>query len=194
MDVYVYKLGNVNYINLTNECTNDCDFCIRKTSEGVGGHKLWLEHEPSARDVIDVLAHDKTDIVFCGFGEPAIKLDELKEIASYVKGYGGHVRLNTNGHASAYHGRDAAKELAGLVDEVSISLNETDAQEYAAITKSRYGGEGFHYMLDFAKKCIECGIGVTLSVVDVLSPEKIEASRKIAESIGADFRIRHYVE
>lgn len=194
MDTYVYKLGELNYINLTNECTNDCIFCVRRHHDGVGGYDLRLKKEPTAQDVIRLLEQDQTDVVFCGLGEPTVKLEELKEIARFVKSYGGHVRINTNGHASLFHGRDVAPELAGLVDKVSISLNEADAAAYAKVTNSRYGRAGFDAMLSFARSCIENGIQVTLSVVDVIGEEDIEAARQIAEDVGAAFRVRSYVD
>ncbi|MEA4853331.1 MAG: TatD family nuclease-associated radical SAM protein [Christensenella sp.] len=192
-NTYTYKIGDVTYINLTNQCTNDCDFCVRRTEKGVAGYDLWMEKEPTAAEVIAELAKDKTDVVFCGYGEPTIKIDELKQIAAYVKNYGGHTRINTNGHASVYHGRDIAKELVGLIDEVSISLNEADAAKYQAVAHSRYGEDGFRYMLDFARDCVKYGIKATLSVVDVISPEDIETCRKIAQDVGATFRVRHFI-
>lgn len=195
MDTYIYRLGGDTYINLTNECTNDCTFCLRQGREGVGGKRLWLEKEPTAAEVIGLLKVEQPgSVVFCGFGEPTVKIDELKEIAAYVKGYGGHVRVDTNGHANIFHGRNVVPELAGLVDEVSISLNETDAAEYAAITKSRYGEQGYHEMLSFARKCVRQGIAVTLSVVDVVSEETIAQAEKIAGEMGAKLRVRGYLK
>ncbi|MDL2236821.1 radical SAM protein [Christensenellaceae bacterium OttesenSCG-928-K19] len=220
---FVYKLGNVNYINLTNKCTCACTFCIRDNGGGVGGYDLWLETEPSAQQVIHLLESDKTDIVFCGYGEPTMRLDALLEIARYVKGYGGHVRLDTNGHGSVYNGRDIAPVLAGKaenapeqergtevlctgkqgtrqssgimpIDEVSISLNAPTAEEYAKITNCRYGEQGFYDMLGFAAACVKNGIDTALSVVDVIGDKEIEACRKIAEDIGARLKVRHYVE
>lgn len=52
MDNYVYKIGNKLYVNLTNRCSNNCDFCIRDGREGMNGTALWIEKEPSANDVI----------------------------------------------------------------------------------------------------------------------------------------------
>ncbi len=194
MDVYTYKLGNDTYINLTNKCTNDCTFCIRNSNEGVGGYHLWLEKEPTAQQVISELAKDKSDVVFCGYGEPTIKLDELVAIARYVKGYGGYVRLNTNGHANEYHGRNVVPELKDVVDEVSISLNEADATKYNMVTNCEYGEAGYEHMLDFARLCVQSGIKVVFSVVDVISQEDIETCQKLSEKMGATFRLRHYVE
>ena len=192
MDTYVYEYKGRDYINLTNRCTNDCTFCIRNHQDGVGGHRLWLEREPTADDVIAILKKDQKDVVFCGFGEPTIKIEELKEIARYVKGYGGHVRLNTNGHGSAFHERDIAGELVGLVDDVSISLNNSNAKEYNEVSKSTYGEQGFAHLLAFARDCVRHGIKVTFSVMDLIGEENIAQSKKLAEEIGADFRVRQY--
>ena len=35
--VFTYKVGRGVYINLTNRCTNRCDFCIRQNGDGVYG-------------------------------------------------------------------------------------------------------------------------------------------------------------
>ncbi len=194
MDTYTYRIGEDIYINLTNRCTNDCTFCVRRKGDGVSGYHLWMEQEPTAQQVIELLGAEQRNVVFCGFGEPTIKLDELKEIAQFVKSYGGKVRLNTNGHANAIHGRNVAQELRGLVDVVSISLNEATAQKYERVVHSEYGEQGYDHMLEFARACVKEGIRVVLSVVDVISAEDIEACRKIAQKIGAEFRVRHYIQ
>ena len=107
MDTYVYQVGGKNYINLTNRCNNACDFCIRQNKVGIPGFSLWLEKEPEAGEVIAQLdAAGRGDVVFCGYGEPTLRLDVLKEVAAYVKSYGGKVRVNTNGLANREYGRD----------------------------------------------------------------------------------------
>ncbi len=193
MNIYTYKIDDKTYINLTNECTNDCEFCVRRTGDGVGGYDLWLKEEPTARDIILQLQDKPKDVVFCGFGEPTLRLEVLIEVAEYVKSYGGHVRVNTNGHANEYYGKDVTPSLAKVVDQISISLNEADAKKYDSVVKSIYGEKGFTHMLEFAKKCVECGIRVTLSVVDVISEEDINTCREIAENMGAEFRVRHFI-
>lgn len=192
MNTFVYKLGDALYINLTNQCTNACDFCIRIGSEGMEDYKLWLKSEPIAQQVIDQIgdARKYSEIVFCGFGEPTIKLDELIQIAKKVKADGGNVRINTNGHANLYHGRNVVPELVGLVDVMSISLNAPTAEEYQKVCRSGYGLKAFDGMLDFAGKCVGVIPEVVLSVVDVLSPGDIEKCRKIAQEVGAKFRVR----
>lgn len=192
MNTYVYKLGDALYINLTNKCTNSCTFCIRIDSEGMEDYNLWLKTEPTAQQVIDQIgdAKEYSEIVFCGFGEPTIKLNELIQIAKKVKEDGGRVRINTNGQANLYHGRNVVPELAGLVDVMSISLNAPTAEEYQEVCRSRYELKAFDGMLDFAEKCVGVIPEVVLSVVDVLPPEDIEKCSKIAAQVGAKFRVR----
>ncbi len=196
MDTYIYKYGDAVYINLTNKCTNRCAFCIRNKHKGVDGYDLWLEKEPEAKDVINLLEQvkDETKFVFCGFGEPTMRLGALLEIAGYLKKRGAHVRLNTNGQGSAYAGYDIAPSLRGLVDKVSVSMNAPDAARYDSICQSVYGEKAFDNMLGFAKSCVAQGIDTVLTVVDVIGAEEIEKCRAIASSIGAGFRIRSHVD
>lgn len=193
MDTYVYQVGGKNYINLTNRCNNACDFCIRQNKVGIPGFSLWLEKEPEAGEVIAQLdAAGRGDVVFCGYGEPTLRLDVLKEVAAYVKSYGGKVRVNTNGLANREYGRDVVPELENLVDVMSISLNEASAEKYDAVCHSIYGPAAFDEMLDFARRCAGTRMDTVLSVVDVISPEDIAVCWEIAEKVGARLRVREY--
>ena len=96
-NTYAYAYGDNLYINLTNKCPNDYEFCIRREGEGIGGHKLWLEHEPTAQQVIEQMG-DLTpyhEVVFCGFGEPMVRLRTLLQVAAYAKAQGKATRINT---------------------------------------------------------------------------------------------------
>ena len=93
-NVLVYELDGKFYINLTNKCTNDCIFCLRKDKDDVKGQTLWLDDENcTAQDVIvqfeEILRqkpdNDKSEVIFCGYGEPLLKLDVLKGVAKYIK-------------------------------------------------------------------------------------------------------------
>lgn len=196
MNTFVYGLGDALYINLTNRCTNRCSFCIRDESSGIGGYNLWLDREPTAEEIIDSMGDISrySEVIFCGYGEPTIKLNELIEVAKAVKSQGGKTRINTNGQANLYHGEDIAPRLEGLIDTVSISLNAPTAGEYQQVCQSEYGEDGFYGMLEFAKACKEYVPNVVFTVVDVLPPEKIAESRRIAKELGVDFRVRTFVE
>lgn len=197
MDTYAYLFGGNLYLNLTNRCCNDCEFCIRRNGEGVGDARLWLSREPTAAEVIAAAAafspDSYLDAVFCGYGEPTYRLDALKEVAAHFHTLGKRVRLNTNGLGSEINGRNVAPELIGLVDTVSVSLNEASADKYDAVCHSVYGAAAFDKILAFTAACVREGIETVMTVVDVISPADIEACKQIAASVGAKLRVRHFI-
>lgn len=194
-----YKYQNGLYVNVTNRCTNRCEFCIRYTPSGVDNIDLWLEREPSYEEIVDALEKNdyKTfdEVIFCGYGEPLMRFDTVMQVCRYIRNNSGvKIRINTNGHASHCAGRDVTPEMEGLADIVSISLNASNAEEYQRICKCNFGEDGFYAMLDFAKKAKEYVPHVVLSVVDVIGEEEIEKCRRIAEDIGVEYRVREYSE
>lgn len=198
MDNYVYVLDGTAYVNLTNRCQNNCEFCIRRTDDCVAGTKLWLSKDADVDDVMagyDAVKNElKTDeVVFCGYGEPTENLDVLIESARRFKAMGLRVRLNTNGLGSMSAGRNIAPELKGCVDVVSVSLNQSDERKYLAVTSSRYGVRAFSAMLDFVRDCAAAGINTVVTVVDVIGKDDIEKCRAIAEELGVPIRVRGYV-
>ena len=191
----VYDIDDKTYINLTNECSNNCTFCLRRNHDGIENYYLWLAKKPTAKEVVSELEKRKVEkAVFCGFGEPLYALDVLLEVAKYLKKIGASVRVNTNGQAKLIAGSGVAKKMKGLVDVVSVSLNASTAEKYQNLCRSIFGEQGFYALLDFAKELKEEGIKVVFSVVDTVGAEEIEACRKVAESVGAEFRVRTYIE
>lgn len=193
-----YRLGNKLYVNITNKCNCNCTFCIRNNGDSVGdADNLWLEHEPTmeeiktAFDAVDLKNYD--EIVFCGYGEPTMRLEALLETARYIKTKTKlPIRLNTNGLAELNYNEPVAPRLAGVIDTVSISLNAATARDYMLVTRPRFGEPSFEAMLTFAQSCKEYVPNVMFTVVDIISPAQIEASRRVAESVGVDLRIRKY--
>lgn len=190
---FTYELGDALYVNLTNRCTNSCDFCIRNEADGVGGYDLWLTREPSVEEVIGRIPDPArySEIVFCGYGEPTLRLPELLQIAAHVKSKGGRTRINTNGQANLYYGRNVVPEMKGLIDVISVSLNAPTAKAYQEICHSQFGEASFEGLQSFVRGCLAAGIEAVCSVVDVLSVDDIERCRQITEKIGAKFRVRH---
>ncbi|CDZ23297.1 radical SAM protein [[Clostridium] cellulosi] len=194
-----YRLGDSLYVNMTNRCSNRCDFCIRNYGDGIGGSgDLWLDREPTVDETVqDILKNVSgcKELVFCGYGEPLMRLDDVIAVIKAVKPkIGIPVRINTNGQADLIHGRQTAKELAGLVDTVSISLNAPNAKEYEALCHSDYGEKAFDAILKYAADCKKYIPNVVFSVVDVMDKEDIEKCRKIAEDIGVIFRVREMIK
>jgi TatD family-associated radical SAM protein len=192
-----YEYGGALYLNITNRCTNDCDFCIRRYADGVAGHHLWLDSEPTVPEIIDAIQQfgpltQFREIVFCGYGEPLSRFEDVVEVCRYLKErQAPPIRIDTNGQASRIHGRNVVPELVGLEDMVSISLNAPTAEEYARICRPVFGEEGYRAMLEFARLCVGLLPAVTMTVLDLPGVD-IEACRTIAEELGAKFRVRHF--
>jgi len=192
--VYTYQIGESLYINVTNRCNALCVFCKRKSNPVVQGYnlKMDLKDEPGAKAYIKEIG-DPTEfkeIVFCGYGEPTIRWEVVKEIARYVKDKGGNTRLNTNGHGNFINKRDITPEFNGIIDVVSISLNTVDPKQYAELMgiETRM----FNEMITFAKNAKRYAGKIVMSIVSIEEVE-IEKARIVAEEkIGAEFRIRDY--
>lgn len=201
-DNLVYILDNKIYINLTNGCTNDCLFCLRRDKSDVCGQEMWLKTENiSAKEVIEQLEQVKdkisNGITFCGYGEPTIKLDILKEVAEYIKTTypETYIKINTNGHGNAINKRDILPELKGLIDELSISLNAQTSELYEELCVPKIKN-AFEEMIEFSKKSVENGFKTTMSIVSNYKdyPVDIEKCESIANNIGASFRNREWIE
>ncbi len=195
---YVYEMGDSLYLNLTNRCPNNCEFCLRNIKDGVNGQRLWLIKEPTVEELIDdVSLYDLSkykEVVFCGFGEPTYNLSVMSQIGPYLKRKGVKIRLNTNGLGNLINKRDdVAKRISNYVDCVSISLNASNAETYQEICRSKYGQDAFYQMLQFVRDCVDCGIDTTLSVVDFIGEEEIEACRQLTLSLGANFKVRETI-
>lgn len=191
---YTYLLGNSLYINVTNRCNADCTFCRRKEDPFLRGYNLGMKKsdEPEARVYIDEIGDPKKyyEIVFCGYGEPTIRWDVVKQVAKYVKDNGGKTRINTNGHGNLINKRDITAEMQGLIDTISISLNSYDRKQYSDLMQ--LSESYFDEMKNFAQLAKQYVNKVVMSVVS-LDEVEIEQSRKVVEDeIGVEFRVREY--
>lgn len=190
-----YPIRNSLYIALTNACNSSCTFCARNTSWVVKGHDIRLDHDPSTEEVLAAMGDFSTydEVVFCGFGEPTLRLDVLKEVARAVKEKGQAVRLNTNGLANLHYERDIVPELKGLVDTVSISLNTADPCQFHKLCNPRFGHSSYQGVCEFTKACVAAGLRTICSAVDMPGID-MEAARRKAEELGAEFRARSFVD
>ncbi len=198
-NILVYSLEDKIYINLTNRCTNDCIFCLRKDKDDVCGQKLWLDSEEfTSEDVIEQLKNFEIpkEIVFCGYGEPLLKLEILKEVAKYVKDNypATRTRINTNGHANYVYKRNIVPELVGLIDEISVSLNGSTSEEYDELSQRKFNG-AYDEVKKFIKACSESGIKTDASIVDGYKGRRLDVKKceEIAESLGAKLRVREWI-
>ena len=196
-----YEYEDALYVNLTNKCNCNCEFCLRhgrKEGSIYTEDSLWLEREPTREEALDsFLSRDVCsyrEIVFCGYGEPTCRLEDVLWLCDRVKEFSPiDMRLNTNGLSDKINGRHTAPELDGRFEVVSVSLNAPNAEKYEALCHSEYGLEAFPAVLRFAA---EAGLHVPkvyMTVVDTMPQEDIDQCRRICEDIGAIFRVRKYI-
>ena len=192
--------GNL-YVNVTNKCSNRCEFCIRNNGDGAyGSDSLWLEREPTREEILEsIFSRDLSvfsELVFCGYGEPTYRLDDAVFVAKTVKAKYPKmkVRINTNGHSDLIWGRDTAPDYEGAFDAVSISLNTPTAEKYQALCHSIYGEKSFDALLNFAGNVKRYVPTVMLSAVkETLTPEEIALCEKLCSDIGVSLRLRDYI-
>ena len=201
-DNLVYLLDGKVYINLTNSCTNNCVFCIRDIKDDVVGANLFLSSENvKAEDVIAQLEkiHEKlsSEIIFCGYGEPMLKLDIIKEVAKYIKEKYPNtiIRINTNGQANLVYKRNVLPELRGLIDKFSISLNGENEEVYNRISLPKIEG-AYAAVKDFIKEAVKEGFDTTATIVTGYKNYDVDMQKciEITKDLGAKFRERPWIE
>lgn len=205
----VYRFGNGVYINLTNRCPNLCAFCIKtKWHMDFHGNNLNLEGwEPSASEVIAALEKELkkapfTQVVFCGYGEPTMRLEVLLFVAQTLKGWRAQakyppftIRLNTNGLGNRINHKDIVPLLARVIDEVNVSLNAPDETSWQRLVRPIHEfQDGYEDVREFIRACVQAGFQkVVASCVDKTGVDP-EAVRHIAEEDGAVFYLRSFLD
>ncbi|MBL7169644.1 MAG: radical SAM protein [Candidatus Aenigmarchaeota archaeon] len=202
MSSIVYWLNDNPYLNITNRCSNGCRFCLKHFRYGVAGYDLILDREPTIYEIKremrkSIRSHYRIPwemAVFCGFGEPTIRLDTVLEIADWIKlCYRKSTRLITNGHGYLLNpGRDIVEELqrAGI-RSVSVSLNAHDKGTYNKICVPRFGEDTFYAVLEFIRRCARV-FDTEITAVNIEGVDTGEIER-IANDMGVRPRIRDYI-
>jgi len=185
-----YKIRDSLYLNLTNRCTNRCSFCVRFHKDYVKGHNLRLHDEPTEEELKEAIGDPShyREVVFCGYGEPLLRLDTVKNIARWVKEKGGYVRINTNGHGNLIHGRNILTELSGIVDTLSVSLDAQDEETYQRICAPTYKN-AFREVVSFIREAKDSIPSVQATVVETEGVD-IEKCRELTEELGVPLRVR----
>ena len=193
----VYDYFGGLYINMTNRCPCRCEFCIKNFTNSLGtADSLMLDHEPTVEEVKAELrqwdVQDYDEVIFCGYGEPTERLDELLEIARFIKAaYGKPIRINTIGLADLIWERETAPGLAGVIDAVSISMNEADAESFERLCHPRFGRRSYDAMLKYIEDVKQYVPDVAVSVVGgSISREALEKCRAKAGEMGVRFKVR----
>ncbi len=196
-----YEVDSGLYINVTNRCTNRCEFCIRNNADGAyGSDTLWLEREPTVDEVLsDVFSrdlHKYSELVFCGYGEPTVRLNDIRKIALEIKKRypSVKIRVNTNGHSDLILGTDTAPLYRDAFDVVSISLNTPNSDKYVEMCHPVYRETAFDALLAFAKNVNKYVQKTFLSVVrQTLTEDELAKCYKIADELGVTLKVRDYI-
>ncbi|MBD3368892.1 YchF/TatD family DNA exonuclease [Candidatus Fermentibacteria bacterium] len=187
-----YVLDGKMYVNLTGRCDNDCTFCIRNYQDGIDGYFLQHDSEPDPDRLRSGLALVRPDwfeeIVFCGYGEPTMRLGLLSELAEALSARGIPVRLNTNGLALSRIPEERVRRMVSLFDRVSVSLNAPDEESYRRISRPS-AKNAWHYLQRFIDLCREIGCGLELTAVRGCGVS-MKACEALAGSKGLRFRAR----
>jgi TatD DNase family protein len=186
----VYEIDGHLYVNLTNRCSANCVFCPRRVSRKLQQYELTLQQEPLAKEVIRAIGDSRRykEVVFCGFGEPLLRLPVLLQIARAVKSQGGRVRVNTNGQADGIFGRDILGDCQGAVDIWSISMNSMDPQQYFKLVQPSGGPQTHVQVMNFIRRAAAL-FSVTVTAVEL--PEiNVAAIQQFAKQCGARYRGR----
>ncbi len=205
--VYRYKTGL--YVNLTNRCPTACVFCIKnKWKMAYRGSNLDLGGaEPDAETVTSLIKAEWTlapfeELVFCGYGEPTMRLEALLAVAGAVKSgrlypvpAALRVRINTNGLGGLVNGMDIIPALKGLVDAVHVSLNTADPAQWLAMMRPRpeYAGTAFDSAIGFVRAAASV---IPETVVTAIEGNGIDLKKfeALVKELGAKPRIRARLE
>lgn len=203
--VIVYRYGAALYVNLTNSCPTACSFCIKSSWRmDYRGSNLDLGGtEPSPADVVALAkaewqAAPFKELVFCGYGEPTMRLQALAACARLVRSGRAEpipaslrMRLNTNGLANAVWGRNVVPELKGLIDSVHVSLNTSDPGQWLELMRPMepWKATGFEKVKEFIR---EASLLLPEAVATAVEQPGVdmEKFRALASSLGAEARIR----
>ena len=187
-----YPIGDRLYLNITDRCTLECTFCPKTLGRPqVHDYDLSLSHRPTVEEIVASIGDPAqyAEVVFCGFGEPTLRLKVLLEVARWIKARGGRVRVNTDGLANLVHKDDVLPLLGECVDALSVSLNAQDAEVYERVCQPALPGS-YEKMLGFLRAAPRHVPDVTATAIRGLDGVDIPACERLAHALGVKFRAR----
>lgn len=188
----VYAIDKGLYINISRGCTLHCQFCPKWVAPVVHAYDLTLHYNPSAKEILQAMGDFSSyqEIVFCGYGEPTLRLETLLTVAREVKKRSLiRIRLNTDGLANRVYRKDVTPRFQGLIDAVSVSLNAQNEDTYNLCCRPGLQ-RSYQSVLDFLVAVQVFVPEVTATVVQGVEGVDIKACQEIAERLGVKFRTR----
>lgn len=205
----VYRFGNNVYLNITNRCPNLCVFCIKtKWKMNFHGNNLNLAgNEPSAMELLRTLEEELRrapfqEVVFCGYGEPTMRLDVLLYVAQTLKGWQAQskfppfkIRLNTNGLGARINHKPIVSDLRRVVDIVNVSVNAENADTWRRLVRPEAEYQNaYPDVLAFLQDCVEAHFDkVILSCVENTGADT-QALARLAKEYGATLYVRSFLD
>lgn len=205
----VYRFGDNVYLNITNRCPNLCVFCIKtKWQMNFHGNNLDLAgQEPTAQEVLRALEEELKkapfrEVVFCGYGEPTLRLDVLLYVAQTLKGWQAQakfppfkIRLNTNGLGNRINHKSIVADLRRVIDMVNVSVNAENEQKWRELVRPQAEyADAYADVLEFLRSCVEAQFEkVILSCVENTGAD-LQALAQLARQTGATFYARSFLD
>ena len=145
-----YEVDGGLYINITNRCSNRCEFCIRNNGDGAyGSDSLWLVREPTLEEISEsVFSRELTkykEVVFCGYGEPTYRLADAAAAGAVVFHAG--TSAGDNGEILTAGGRVLG--VSALGEDIAQAISNA----YAGVEKISF--EGGFYRHDIGAKALK---------------------------------------
>lgn len=187
-----YQIGDTLYLSITDRCTLECAFCPKTLGDmTVKGYDLSFNHRPDAAEIIAAIDDPSRyeEVVFCGYGEPTLRLNVLLEVAREIKARGGRVRVNTDGLGNLVHKQDILPQLGECVDALSVSLNAQNQEVYDLHCRPNLPGS-YQAVVAFLREAPRYVRDVTATAIDGLQGVDIPACEALARKLGVRFRRR----
>lgn len=190
----VYQIGHSLYLNITNRCTNQCSFCVRFKTDRIQGYDLTLTTEPSVKEILEAIGDPSRfrEIVFCGYGEPLLRLAEVIAVSKVLQEQKIPVRVNTNGQGNLIYQRNIVPGIAPYVTTIRISLNAENEEVYNRLCQPSFGPGTYQKVKEFILECKKqipkvIVTAVTLPQVDIKAIKQL-----VEQELGVIFKIRYY--
>jgi len=203
-NIIYYKRGDTEMsINVTNKCPNNCCFCIRDRKVGWSDSNLYLDKEPSLKEIKKELLNALEinpkikKIKICGYGEPLLRVSLLPNIISLIKKKRPEIliQLATSGwpiyntkKGETYFKKSVEKGL----DIVYLGLHAINFKDYKKIVNPNISSKkAFDQTIKFIKMAVALNLKVTCAFVD-LNNLSIEDIKKFTKKLNCKYEIRSF--
>ena len=203
-NIIYYKKGSEEMsINITNKCPNNCCFCIRDRKVGWSDSNLYLEKEPSLKEIEkEILKSLKTNskikkVKICGYGERLLRASLLPNIVFLMKKERPEIiiQLATSGWP-IYNTEEGItyfkKSVENGLDIVYLGLHAINFKDYEKIVNPCISAKkAFSQTMDFVKMAVTLNLKVTCAFVD-LNNLSIEDVKKFTKKLNCKYEIRSF--